>query len=67
MAKFGVGEKTVKILADLIRKYGVKEQSVFDAQIVAVMVENEIKEIFTANDKDFSMFQEITVVNPFKS
>ena len=63
--KLPITEITAKHLSTLVNKYRIKAQTIFDAQIVAVMLENEISEIWTANDGDFSIFKGISVVNPF--
>lgn len=66
LVKLGITEQTMKVLVDLVKKYKVQSQSIFDAQIVAIMIENGIKEIWTANDKDFLKFREVSVNNPFE-
>ena len=38
----------------------------FDALIAATMEENEVYEIITENEKDFSKIPNIKVINPFK-
>ena len=63
--KLPITEITAKHLSTLVNKYRIKAQTIFDAQIVAVMLENEISEIWTANVGDFSIFKDISVVNPF--
>ena len=63
--KLPITEITAKHLSTLVNKYRIKAQTIFDAQIVAVMLENEMSEIWTANDGDFSIFKGISVVNPF--
>ena len=63
--KLPITEITAKHLSTLVNKYRIKAQAIFDAQIVAVMFENEISEIWTANVGDFSIFKGISVVNPF--
>ena len=51
---------------DLIKKYKVKGDKIFDTYLVATMLTNGITEIATDNVKDFSVFNEVKVVNPFK-
>jgi predicted nucleic acid-binding protein len=55
---------TLKLTLELVRSYQVKGLDIFDAQIVATMVENKIKTIYTANEKDFRRYKEIEVINP---
>lgn len=58
--------ETHYIALELIKKYGLTSNQIFDAYLVATMLSNEIKEIATDNGKDFSMFKGIKVVKPFK-
>src|SRR3990167_5138354 len=48
-----------------IKKY-LRGRKIFDVYLVATMLSNGIKTIYTANERDFEMFGEIKVVNPFK-
>lgn len=50
---------------ELASKRDVKGRKVFDVHLVATMLSNGISTIYTGNDKDFKMFKEIKVVNPF--
>lgn len=54
-----------QIWNDLVIKYKITSRPVFDARLVAVMIENNIREILTFNDQDFRFFSEISVINPF--
>jgi len=56
---------TLSIVSDITRKYKRRGVQVFDAQLVALMIENNIKTIYTANVKDFEMYREIHVENIF--
>lgn len=51
-------------LKDLIEKYQVKGQDIFDAFIVATMLEHGVDKIYTANRKHFEQFEEIQVETP---
>ena len=51
----------------LIRQHRVSRQHVFDAFLVATMLEHGIETIYTVNTKDFVMFKEIRVINPFEA
>lgn len=51
---------------ELIRRYPqhVIHRKIFDAQIVATMLANEVKTIYTFNVTDFAPFAEIEVIEP---
>lgn len=51
---------------ELIKKYKISGNTVFDAYLVATMLSNNIKIIVTDNEKHFLKFEEIKVFNPFK-
>lgn len=51
---------------ELIKKYRLKSDKIFDAYLVATMLSNNIKVIATDNTKDFKMIKEIEVFNPFE-
>lgn len=53
---------TVISAIDLVKNFKIP---FWDALIAACMIENEIKTIFTENERDFKKVREITVVNPF--
>lgn len=57
--------KTHRIALELIKKYGLVSDQVFDAYLVATMVSNGITQIATDNERDMKRFMEITVINPF--
>ena len=59
-------ETTVEILQDLVLRYKLVSYQIYDASLVALMLENGVSEIYTHNDKDFRRFKEIKVTNPFK-
>ncbi len=58
--------QTVYITLELIRKYKMSSDQVFDAYIAATAISNDIDTIATDNEKDFKKFSEITVHNPFR-
>lgn len=51
---------------ELTKKYQVKKQDIFDINLVALMIQNKIDTIITADDKHFKNIKEISVLNPFK-
>ncbi len=55
---------TLEKMIELLKKYPVSAQDIFDLQLVATMLSNNITRIYTYNDKDFSRYSEIEVLNP---
>ena len=51
---------------ELAGKYKIKRQEIFDTNLVALMIQNKIDTIITANEKHFKNIKEINVLNPFK-
>ena len=49
----------------LIDGKNILGRRIFDVYLVATMLSNGIKTIYTANEQDFASFSEIKVVNPF--
>ena len=58
-------EATLDLTLDLVQRYRIKAMNFFDAQIVATMLENGVRTIYTVNGEDFSKFEEIEAINPF--
>ncbi len=50
---------------ELVKKYKIKKQNIFDINLVALMISNKINTIITLNTKDFDKIEEITTLNPF--
>ena len=59
-------EKDLETFQSLCEKYELGSNRVFDTKLVATLVNNHISRIATINEKDFSIFDEIKVVNPSK-
>ena len=59
-------QETLELTLDLVKRYQLKSLDFFDAQIVATMLDNGISTIYTVNEQDFAIFEEIKAVNPFK-
>ncbi|MHB1687978.1 MAG: type II toxin-antitoxin system VapC family toxin [Ignavibacteriaceae bacterium] len=55
---------TLDKIIELLKKYPVNAQDIFDLQLVATMLSNNITRIYTYNEKDFSKYAEIEVLNP---
>ena len=49
---------------DLLRRHQVTGGAVFDLQIVATMLANDINRIYTFNGSDFEVFPELLVLTP---
>jgi predicted nucleic acid-binding protein len=58
--------KTYYLTQELIIKYQISSDQIFDAYLTATALDNDVLEIATDNEKDFSLFQEIRVCNPFR-
>lgn len=58
-------ENTIFITLELLEKYKIKSNHVFDAYLTATMLSNGIEEIATDNEKDFSIIKEVKIINPF--
>ncbi len=57
--------QTVYIVLELIKKYHLKSDIVFDAYLAATALSNGVDTIATDNVKDFKKFKEIKIFNPF--
>jgi toxin-antitoxin system PIN domain toxin len=58
-------EGTSRRMAELGERHDIRAQEIYDAQVVAAMLEGGIPLIWTANEQDFRRYQEIEVRNPF--
>ena len=59
-------EDDLKLALSLVSDKKVVGRKIFDVYLVATMLSNSINTIYTNNDKDFQIFDNIKVVNPFK-
>lgn len=57
--------QTAYIALEMIKKYKMFSDKVFDCYLAATALSNSIDSIATDNIKDFKKFKEIKVVNPF--
>lgn len=57
-------EESSSSMIALLKAYEVTRQAVFDLQLVAVMLSNGVRRIYTYNAADFSQFREIEVLSP---
>lgn len=59
-------EETLPIAVALMHKYTRAANRIFDAYLVATMLTHAIREIATDNERDFVLYTEIRVMNPFR-
>jgi len=65
IANFDMVYETSSIITTLnmlILKYKQDKQKVYDTNIVATMIENDIQSLFTFNTKDFKKFKEVELI-----
>ncbi len=60
------GERHRQVLGELLRHSSVYGHLFHDAHIAALLIENGVHEIVTA-DEDFHRFPRLKVINPFRS
>ncbi|MBI2040182.1 PIN domain-containing protein [Candidatus Microgenomates bacterium] len=54
------------VTLELLKSADIKKQQIFDLILVATMIENEVKGIYTADETFFKKFKFLEVINPFK-
>lgn len=59
-------ERTIARLADLLDHDAVTGPGIFDVFLVATMMDNQVRILYTQNTKDFSRFTDIQAINPFE-
>ena len=64
IVKIYPGEDLVFRMIELFRKYEVRRYEIFDLQIVATMLSNGIKRLYTYNQEHFDRFTEVEVLIP---
>lgn len=55
-------DSTIHRVLKLCKKYKIKKQNIHDVNIVATMLDNDIRYIFTYNKKDFTNINEIKTI-----
>jgi predicted nucleic acid-binding protein len=58
------GTEIIERMLDLLKRYQVTKQEIFDLQLVATMLSNNITCLYTYNHEDFAKFKEIEVLSP---
>jgi len=53
-----------EMMVELLKRYPVKKQEIFDLQVVATMLANGVRRICTFNGSDFARFAEIEAIEP---
>ncbi|MEA3253900.1 MAG: PIN domain-containing protein [Chloroflexota bacterium] len=59
--------QTLDLTLRIVKRLQLESADFFDAQIAATMLDNGITTIYTVNEKDFALFEEITAINPFRA
>lgn len=57
--------RTHQIALEMIKKYQISSDKIFDGYLVATALSNNIDTIVTDNVKDFRKIKEIKIINPF--
>lgn len=58
--------ETIALVKELIRKYKITSNRIFDAYLVATALTNDINIIASDNTRDFKNYEEIKILNPFE-
>lgn len=64
LLKLYPGPDVIDITIELLKRYEVRKQEVFDLQLVATMISNGIRRIYTFNHEHFRKYTEIETVEP---
>jgi len=59
--------RTHTVTLQLIEKYNISSNGIFDAYLIATALCNDINIIATDNVKDLGKFEGIKIINPFKN
>ena len=57
-------EDILEVALDLLKKYPVKQREIFDLQLVATILSNNVLRLYTYNLDHFTKFKEIEVLSP---
>jgi len=55
-------EESVKILKELIERHQIRKYAVHDANIAAIVIANKLNYLWTFNQKDFAIFDEVQLL-----
>ena len=67
MVKIYPGVNIVARMLSLLERYAVTGAHIHDLHLVATMLENGVKSVYTFNTKDFTLFSEIEAREPSES
>ena len=57
-------EDSMRLMLLWMQRYSLGRKRVLDTQLAATCYENGVREILSSNERDFSVFPDIEVVNP---
>jgi toxin-antitoxin system PIN domain toxin len=58
------GPDIIQLTLDLLTRYETAKQEIFDLQLVATMLSNNVTRLYTYNQSDFIKFKEIEIICP---
>ena len=58
------GPEIIERILDLLTQHEITKQEIFDLQLVATMLSNNVTRLYTYNREDFIKFKEIEVLSP---
>ena len=58
------GPEIIDRIIDLLKRHEITKQEIFDLQLVATMLSNNVTRLYTYNQEDFYKFKEIEVLSP---
>ncbi|MBM4305217.1 MAG: PIN domain-containing protein [Deltaproteobacteria bacterium] len=58
------GPDIIQRILDLLARYDVSKQEIFDLQLIATMLSNNVTRLYTYNHSDFTKFKEIEILIP---
>ncbi|OGM14281.1 hypothetical protein A3A76_00230 [Candidatus Woesebacteria bacterium RIFCSPLOWO2_01_FULL_39_23] len=58
--------ETKFVALELLKKYEIISDNIFDTYLASTMLTNDVSIIATDNEKYFSVFEEIKIINPFR-
>jgi len=62
--KIHPGPEIIEKTLDLLKQHEITKQKIFDLQLVATMLANNVTHLYTYNHDDFSKFKEIEILIP---
>lgn len=58
---------TYELTKELMKHYDLRADAIYDTYLVATALTHGVMKVATDNEKDFRIFKEITVINPFQT